>query len=131
MYRADDSAASEKRSEDCKPERGEDQPHIPDLQHAAFFLHHHGMQEGRAREPGHERGVLDGVPSPVAAPSQDRIGPVGAEENSAGQKTPGDHGPAAGDVNPFLAGIFYDQSTPRKSEWHSEAHISQIKNGRG
>ena len=84
VYRADDAAAREKRSENREPEGGEDQPHVPHFQHAALFLHHHGMQEGGAGEPRHQRGVLDRIPSPVAAPAEHGIGPVRSQKNSAG-----------------------------------------------
>src|SRR5580700_2157674 len=82
--RTDDAAAGKESSEDGEPECGEDQPHVPHLQHAALFLHHHRVQEGGAGEPRHERCVLDGVPSPVAAPAEDGIRPVGAKKVSAG-----------------------------------------------
>ena len=106
---ADNPTTREEGPEDGKPERSEDEPHVPDLQHAAFFLHHHGMQESGAGEPWHQRCIFDGVPSPVASPAEDGVGPMRPQENSAGEKSPGDHGPAAGDVDPFLAGILHDQ----------------------
>ena len=126
----DDAAAGEERSENRQPERGEDQPHVPDLQHAALFLHHDGMQEGGADEPRHERGVLDRVPSPVAAPSEHGVGPVRAEKNAAGEESPGDHGPAAGDVNPFFAGILHDQRAQREGEGDGESDVAEIEHGR-
>src|SRR5579859_5897211 len=69
MHRTYDAAPRQERSQNGKHERGEDQPHIPSLQHAAFFLHHYRMQERRPREPWEERGVLHRVPTPVAAPA--------------------------------------------------------------
>ena len=127
---ADDAAAGEERSEDREPERGEDQPHVPDFQHAALFLHHDGVQEGGAGEPGHERGVLDGIPSPVAAPAEHGVGPVRAEKDAAGEESPGDHGPAAGDVNPLFAGIVHDQRAQREGEGHSESDVAEVEHGR-
>src|ERR1035441_1977749 len=58
----DDSATREERTQDGEPECGEDQPHVPHLQHATLFLHHHRVQEGGAGEPRHERSILDGIP---------------------------------------------------------------------
>ena len=81
-------------------------------------------------EPRHQRGVLDGIPSPVAAPAEDRVGPVRAEKNSAGQECPGHHGPAAGDVDPFFAGILHDQRAQREGEGDGESDIAQIEHGR-
>src|SRR5215468_7227731 len=67
--RINDSAPGKKSSQNGKHERGENEPHIPRLQHAALLLHHHGMQEGRSREPREEGRVLDRIPSPIAAPA--------------------------------------------------------------
>src|SRR6185437_6312252 len=72
---ADDSAARQERSQNGKHERAEDQPHVPGLQHAALFLHHHRVQERRASEPWKNGGVLNRVPSPVPTPSQNGIRP--------------------------------------------------------
>ena len=53
-----------------------------------------------------------------------------AEKNSAGEEGPGDHGPAAGDVDPLLAGILHDQRAQREGKRHGEADIAEIKHGR-
>ena len=50
-----------------------------------------------------------------------------AEEDAAGEKEPGHHGPAAGDVDPLLAGIAHHQRAQREGERHAEAHIAQVK----
>ena len=81
-------------------------------------------------EPGHERSVLDGVPSPVAAPAENGVGPVGAEEDAAGEESPGDHGPAAGDVDPFFAGILHDQRAQREGEGHGGSDVAQVQHRR-
>ena len=113
-----------------EPEGAKDQPHVPDFQHAALFLHHDGMQERGADEPGHERSVFDGIPSPVAAPAEHGVGPVCAQEDAAGEESPGDHGPAAGDVNPFFAGIFHDERAEGEGEGDGESNIAQVEHGR-
>ena len=130
MHRADNSATGQERSEYCEPKCREDQPHVPGLQHAAFFLHHHGMQKGSAGEPRHQRRVLNRVPGPVASPAEDGIGPVRAKKNSAGEKSPGHHRPAAGDVDPLLARILHRQCAQSKGKRNSESHIAEIKHRR-
>ncbi len=80
---ADQSGAGEQGAEDGEHEGGEDEPDVPALHHAALLLHHDGVQEGGAGEPGHEGGVFDGIPAPVAAPAEDLVGPVHAEEDAA------------------------------------------------
>ena len=57
----------------------------------------------------HQAGVFYGIPSPVAAPAEHGVGPVRAEKDTAGKEHPGDHGPAAGDVDPLLAGVAHHQ----------------------
>src|SRR5215469_10907176 len=127
MNRADDATAREEGSENRQPKSEEDQPHVPHLQHAALFLHHDRVQKRRARQPGHQGSILHRIPSPVAAPPEDGISPMGTEEDSASKKSPGDHGPAAGNVNPFFAGILHDQRAESEGERNRETYVSEIE----
>jgi len=72
--RTDDAGARQERAVDTKEERGRDQDHVPDLHHALLFLHHYGVQEGGGGEPREKRSVLNRVPHPIAAPSENVIG---------------------------------------------------------
>ena len=130
MDGTDDAAAREKRAQDAEEERGEDEPDVPHLHHAALFLHHHGVEKRGAGEPGEQRGVFDRVPAPVTAPAEHGVGPVRAENDSHGLKGPGDHGPAASDVNPFFAGIAADKRGEGEGERHAESGVAHIKIGR-
>src|SRR5208337_378920 len=130
VHRTDHSRTREECPQHRKQKRRENERHVPHFQHAAFFLHHDGMQKRGAGEPGHKRGIFHRVPSPIAAPSEDSVSPVRAEENSDSEEAPSHHGPAAGDVNPFLAGILHDQRAQRKGKGNGEADISQIQHGR-
>ena len=127
---ADDAGAGEQRAEDGEHEGGEDEPDVPALHHAALFLHHDGVQEGGAGEPGQEAGVFDGVPAPVAAPAEDGVGPVRAEEDAAGEEEPGDHGPAAGDVDPLFAGVAHHQRAEGEGEGDGEADVAEVEHRR-
>ena len=49
MHGTDDAGAREHRPENAQHESDEHQPDVPDLHHAALFLHHHGVQEKRCR----------------------------------------------------------------------------------
>ncbi len=80
MNRGDHAAAREKGPENRQAEGQNDQHHVPDLQHVFLFLDHHRVEIRGAREPRHERRVLHGIPGPVAAPSQDQIGPLCTEK---------------------------------------------------
>ena len=53
-----------------------------------------------------------------------------AEQNAHALEAPGDHGPAAREVNPFLAGITAEQRGERESERNREAGIAGIKDRR-
>ena len=98
VHGADEAGAGEQRAEQGEQEGGEDEPDVPALHHAFALLHHDGVEKGGAGEPGHEAGVFDGVPAPVAAPAEHGVGPVHAEEDAAGEEEPGDQGPDAGDA---------------------------------
>src|SRR3989442_14584589 len=120
MYRADYTATREKRTKDGEHECGKDQPHIPDLQHATLLLHHHRMEKCRAREPRQKRGILDGIPTPIAAPTQHGISPMRPEEDATRQKPPGHHRPTAGDVKSLFSPIAPQHRSPRKNDRKSE-----------
>ena len=42
---------------------------VPHSEHPLPLLHHDGVYEGGEAKPGHEAGVFDGVPGPIAAPA--------------------------------------------------------------
>ena len=53
-----------------------------------------------------------------------------AEKDSASEKSPRDHGPAAGDLNPLLARIAHDQRGQRERKWNRESDVAQVQHGR-
>ena len=53
-----------------------------------------------------------------------------AQQNSHALEAPGDHGPAPGDVNPFLAGIAAEQRGQCKREWHGESGVAEVQHRR-
>ena len=127
---ADQAGAGQQRAQQGKQEGGEDEPDVPGLHHAALLLHHDGVQKGGASKPGHKARVLDRVPAPVAAPAEDRVGPVRTKKDAAGQEHPGDHGPAAGDRDPLLAGVAHHQRPERKGERHRKSDVAEIEHRR-
>ena len=52
VHGTDDAAAREERAENAEQERGENEPDVPDLHHAALLLHHHRVKKGSAGKPG-------------------------------------------------------------------------------
>ncbi len=126
----DQAGAREQRAQDGEHEGDEDEPDVPALHHAALLLHHDGVQEGGAGEPGHQAGVFDRVPSPVAAPAQHGVGPVHAEHDAEGEEEPRDHRPAASDVDPLLAGVAHHQCAEREGKGHGEADVAEVEHRR-
>ena len=51
------------------------------------------MDQGGAGQPGDQRSVFDGIPTPVAAPAEFFIGPRGAPEDAAAEGGPGKNDP--------------------------------------
>ncbi len=76
-----------------------DEDHVPDFHMPRFSCIITECRNAVPRQPGHERRVFHGVPSPIAAPSEHGVGPVRAEEDSDSEEAPG----AAGNVDPFFA----------------------------
>src|ERR1051326_1890595 len=87
------------------------------------------MQKCGSREPWKQRSIFHRVPAPISAPAQDGISPVRAEENAAGQEHPRDHGPAASDVDPFLARVTHDERSKREGEWHRHPNVAEAEHG--
>ncbi len=52
-----------------------------------------------------------------------------AEKNADGEEAPGDHGPAAGNVNPFFARVLHDERAQREGKRYGKADVSQIEHG--
>ena len=102
MYGGYHTASREECAVDAQGVGGDDEDHVPDFEHALFFLDHDGVQKGRAGQPGQEGGVFDRVPAPVSAPAEYDISPFATEELARAQKEPGEKGPAAGGANPFF-----------------------------
>ena len=86
MDRLQDARADQEGAEQRKRERPADQGDVPHLEHPPPLLDHDRVQEGGPHQPRHQRGVLDRVPPPVAAPPELRVGPAGAR---AGSRSPG------------------------------------------
>ena len=56
---------------------------------AARGEHGDRMEQGGRREPRHQRGILDRVPEPPAAPAELVIGPIAAGGDAERQQDPG------------------------------------------
>ena len=88
------------------------------------------MNEGGEGQPGHECGVLHRVPEPVAAPSEDGVGPPRTQQQSRCQQRPGDDAPDAPGVHPLVAGLARQQPAEGEGEGYADAHQPGHKRGR-
>ena len=107
-----------------------DQGHVPDPQHPPPLLDHDRVQEGGADEPRHQRGVLDRVPPPVAAPAELRVRPAGAEQDADPQEQPGDQREAAGGADPARVEPPGDQGADRERERDREEDVARVEHRR-
>ena len=88
------------------------------------------MQKRRPGQPGHQRGILHRVPSPVPPPPKHAISPVRSQKNPTRQKQPRHHRPAPRNVDPLLPRVPHHQRPQRKRKRHRKPHIPQVKHRR-
>ena len=88
MDRGEHAGTSEESPEDNQRIGQDHEDHVPVFEQAALFLDHHGMQKGRASQPGHEGRDFNRVPAPVPTPAENIICPASAEHETEGQEQP-------------------------------------------
>ncbi len=102
----------------------------PALQRVALFDHDGRVQQCGGREPGHERGVLDRVPEPPAAPAQLVVGPPAAERDAEGQRHPGGQGPGPHPAGPGRVDPALDQGRDGEGVGGREPDIAEVEHRR-
>ena len=95
-----------------------------------FSITARAMQQRGAGEPGHQRGVLDRIPEPEAAPAERVIGPVGAHRDAKRQEDPGDQRPGPHEARPGGVDASADQRRRREGEDDREADIAEVEQRR-
>ena len=88
------------------------------------------MEQGGRGEPGHQRGVLDRIPEPPAAPAELVIGPVGAGGDAEGEEDPGAEHPGPHRAGEGRADVARDQGADREGEGDRDADIAEIEGRR-
>ena len=68
VHRLHDAAPRQERRDDRQEGGQDNERDVPNTQHAATFLHHHRVEEGRRGEPGQGACVLH-RPVPIYAPT--------------------------------------------------------------
>ena len=92
---SEDTAAGQERP--IENERiGEDRREMDEIECAApRTCDGDQMEQDAGEQPRYERGVLHGIPAPVAAPAEHLVCPVAADEDACAEKRPRDERPAA------------------------------------
>ena len=88
------------------------------------------MQQRSRNEPGHERGVLDRIPEPPAAPAKFVVGPPGTKRDSHGQEHPGSKRPWTHPACPGSVNLALDQCGNGKGEGDRKTDIARIEHRR-
>ena len=88
------------------------------------------MQERRARQPGHQRGVLDRVPAPVAAPAELRVGPAGAEQDAKAEEQPGGEREAADGSDPLGVDPSREQRAHAEGQRDRAQRVARVEHRR-
>ena len=127
MHRGQHAGAHEKCARQRQRKGDDGQEQCPTFQRVAFFSHQSRMQQGRARQPRHERGVFYRIPKPKTAPTQFVIGPIRTERDAQSQKNPSRQNPRAHAARPILPVFFSGERGQRKSISHRKAYISGIE----
>ena len=130
VHRGQDARTHQEGAEQRQREGQNRQQDGPDLQRVALFHHERGVQQRGAGKPWHQRGVLDGVPEPPAAPAELVIGPVGAHRDPERQEDPGDERPRPYPARPGCVDAALEQRGDGKGERDREADIAEIEHRR-
>ena len=102
----------------------------PALERAALAVHGEAVDERDAHDPRQQAGVLDGVPTPVAAPAEHDVRPDGAKADAHAQEEPGEQRVALRAHDPFLRRIVHDDSRDGVRERDGETRVAHEQSGR-
>ena len=102
----------------------------PDLERVALFHHHRRMKERRARDPRHQRCILDRIPEPPSAPAEFVIGPVRTHGDAERHEDPCGQDPRPRIARPGRIDAAFDQSGNGKRKRNRKADIAEIEERR-
>src|SRR5690606_2228789 len=102
----------------------------PTLQGIALLHDDGGVQERRSGEPGQERGVLDRIPEPEAAPAELVVGPPAAERDAEREAAPRGQRPGPHPACPGGVDAPFDQRCHCKRERYREADVAEVQKRR-
>ena len=105
--------AHQEGAEQAQREGQDRQQQRPALEQAALVGDRERMDQRRAHQPRHERGVLHRIPEPEAAPAELVVRPPAAQRDAAGEERPGRGGPRAASSAP-RSGRGGPRASPRR-----------------
>ena len=97
---------------------------------AARGEHVERMEQGGRRQPRHQRGILDRVPEPPAAPAQLVISPVAARGDAKRQEDPARQHPWPHRPRQRRVDLAGEQRADREAERHRQADIAEVERRR-
>ena len=130
MHAHEHPRAREERAEDREGEGRDREREVPDAEESAPILDDDRMDIGGRREPRQQRGVLDGIPPPKAAPAEDLVAPPRAEHDAERERTPGEHRPAALLERPAFLDSAGDEHRDREGEGNAHPNEAEVEQGR-
>ena len=122
--------AREERAEDREGEGGDGERQVPDAKEPAAVLDDDRVDVGRRRQPRQQRGVLDRVPAPEAAPAEHLVAPPRAEHDADRERAPGQHRPAPLLERPAVVHPAGDEHRDGEGEGHGEADEAGVEQRR-
>ncbi len=130
MHRGQHARADQERAHQRQREGQDGEQDGPAFERVALLGDRRRMNQRGADEPGQERGVLDRVPEPKAAPAQFVIGPPAPERDADGQETPRRQRPGPHPARPGGIDAPFDQGRDGEGKGDREADIAEIEEGR-
>ena len=130
MHAGEHARAHQEGAEQAQRESGNRQQQRPGGKGATLFGDRLRVDQRRADQPGHERGVFDRVPEPPATPAQFVIGPPAAQRDADGQEGPGDIGPRPRPAHPLAIHPTIHQCGDGEGESHGEADVTHVQHRR-
>ena len=130
VHRGEHARAHEEGAHQRQREGEDGEQHRPHLQRVALLHDERRVQQRRAGEPGHERGVLDRIPEPPAAPAELVVGPPRAHGDADGQAHPGGERPRPHPARPGGVDAPFDQRGDGEREGDREADVARVEKRR-
>jgi len=130
MNRSENAGAHQKRTDQAERERQNGEQDGPAGKSLTLFCHDSGMEQCRAQQPGHERGVFNGIPEPPATPAKLIIGPEGAQRDSTCERNPCRQNPGPHPARPCGISPAFQQCRYGEAECHGKAYIAEVKQRR-